>query len=195
MDISLLEKIIFSSNLIPTAIIFWLVWSSLRTRLNLTKSKLIISIFFILTYIVSSAVYSEISKITQSIWLRGWLTAFVPFTFSAIIISFFVPTEKKSIEEKSVLSKKLFNNLDSSGSRVWFIVFIAGITLSICSYILFLSSSTYLDFIDVLQSDSQRYKYIQYLLLCGAACISTGYIFAFHYKSTIGRLLGWIRHG
>jgi hypothetical protein len=195
MDVSWLEKIVLGSNLIPTTLIFWLVWSSLRTRLNLTKSKLIISIFFILTYIVSSAVYSEVFKNTQSIWLRGWLTVFFPFTFSAIIISFFVPSEKKSVEEKSAFSKVLLGNLNTAGSRVWFIVFIIGIILSISSYMLFLSSSTYLDFIDVLQSRSHRYKYIQYFLLCGVACISIGYIFAFHYKSTIGRLLGWIKHG
>lgn len=195
MDVSWLEKIFLGSNLIPTALIFWLVWSSLRTRLNLTKSKLIISIFFTLTYIVSSVVYSEVFKNTQSIWLKGWLTIFVPFAISAIVISFFVPSEKKSAEEKASFSKILLSNLNTSGSRVWFIVFTIGIILSIGSYILFLSSSTYLDFIDVLQSRSQRYRLIQYLLLCGVSCISVGYIFAFHYKSTIGRLLGWIKHG
>lgn len=85
--------------------------------------------------------------------------------------------------------------LDTPAKRVWFLVFLFGVAVCAATFLIYLANDNYKGFVDALLSSSDRYDGYRVFTAFGLLIAAAGYVCAFRYEATVGRLIGWIEHG
>jgi hypothetical protein len=87
------------------------------------------------------------------------------------------------------------SRLNEPRRRIAFLVFVLGIAICAGTFVIYEIRDPYIGFLDAMFNRPFNYYGYKIAMAIGLALAGTGYITAFHYDSTVGRIIRWIKTG
>jgi len=88
-----------------------------------------------------------------------------------------------------------YAKLDQPFKRISFLIFVLGIAVCLTTFVLYEIYDSYIGFLDGMFNRPTAFWGYKISMLIGLALAAGGYVCAFHYEQTIGRVVVWVRTG